>query len=161
MPNLLLIFYAMARFTKRYRRRYTKRNAERAIRAGAVRLVVSTQQVAYTWTAKEACTVKSIRLDCGVSASSPSQVNVPYVLVRVAEGYTANTMTYPALADDMYNPTDQVLISGVLTDGQSEDHKGNSIGRKMKAGDRMALIMLNGGSADVDVSFEISFSILT
>ena len=87
--------------------------------------------------------------------------NMPYVLVRVAEGYTANTMTWPALTGDMYNPTDQVLISGVLTSGQSEDHKGNSIGRKMKAGDRMALIFLNGSSEDLDVSFEISFSILT
>ena len=144
----------MARFTKRYRRRYTKRNSERAIRAGAVRMVVSTQQVAYTWTAKEACTVKSIRMDCGVSLGTPATVNMPYVLVRVAEGYTANTMAYPALTDDLYNPTDQVLISGVLTDGQTEDHKGIQLVV-------MALIFLNRGSADVDVSFEISFSILT
>ena len=73
---------------KRYRRRYTKRNAERAIRAGAIRVAVSTQQVAYTWTAAEACTLKSIRLDCGVSMGSPNGANMPYVLVRVAEGYT-------------------------------------------------------------------------
>ena len=151
----------MSRYRRYIRKSFKKRNAERAIRAGAIRIAVNTQQVAYTWTAAEACTVKSIRLDCGVSLGTANVANMPYVLVRVADGYQANAMTYPALTEDMYNPTDQVLISGVLTDGQSEDHKGNSIGRKMKAGDRLALIFLNGGGADLDVSFEISFSILT
>ena len=64
--------------------------------------------------------------------------------MRVPEGYNANTITYPALTADLYNPTDLVLISGVLTDGTVEDHKSNFIGRKMKAGDRLALIFYSG-----------------
>jgi hypothetical protein len=149
----------MARF-KRYRRRYNKRNAERVIRASNSSVAESTQQVAYTWTAVEACTVKSIRLDTG-AAQSPGSVSTPYVLVRVPEGYNANAITYPALTSDMYNPTDLVLISGILTDGATEDHKSNFIGRKMKAGDRLALIFFNAGSGAVNISFEINFSVLT
>ena len=149
----------MARFTKRYRRRYTKRNADRKIQGGSSTVAAGTQQVAYTWTATDACTVKSIRLDLGASATSANIV--PYVLVRVPEGYDANTMVYPAIGVDMYNPTDQVLISGILTDPTIEDHKSNWIGRKMKPGDRLALIIYNGEGVDVRVSFELSFSVLT
>ena len=89
-------------------------------------------------------------------------VLVPYVLVRVQEGYNANTIVYPALTDDMYNPTNEVLMSGILTDQTSEDHKRNMIGRKLKANDRLALIFLNGSASSASsISFEISFSILT
>ena len=70
-------------------------------------------------------------------------------------------MTYPAISTDMYNPTDQVLISGILTDDAVEDHKYNVVGRKMKPGDRLGLICLNTGGSTVYVSFEISFSVLT
>ena len=149
----------MARFTKRYRRRYTKRNADRKIQGGSSTVAAGTQQVVYTWTATDACTVKSIRLDVGVSAAAANIV--PYILVRVPEGYTANTMSYPAVEVDIYNPTDQVLISGILTDPTVEDHKSNWIGRKMKPGDRLALIIFNGEGEDVRVSFELSFSVLT
>ena len=70
-------------------------------------------------------------------------------------------MSYPAVEVDIYNPTDQVLISGILTDPTVEDHKSNWIGRKMKPGDRLALIIFNGEGEDVRVSFELSFSVLT
>ena len=69
----------MARFTKRYRRRYTKRNADRKIQGGSSTVAAGTQQVVYTWTATDACTVKSIRLDVGVSAAAANIV--PYILV--------------------------------------------------------------------------------
>ena len=154
----------MARF-RRFSRRFIskpKRNTERVIRAGFSNIATGTQQVAYTWTATDACTVKSIRLDAGATAiTATPDTNVAYVLVRVPEGYNANTITYPALVADLYNPTDLVLISGVLTDGTVEDHKTNFIGRKMKAGDRLALIFYSGGAASVTISFEINFSVLT
>ena len=154
----------MARF-RRFSRRFIskpKRNTERVIRAGFSNIAAGTQQVAYTWTATDACTVKSIRLDAGATAiTATPDTNVAYVLVRVPEGYNANTITYPALVADLYNPTDLVLISGVLTDGTVEDHKTNFIGRKMKAGDRLALIFYSGGAASVTISFEINFSVLT
>ena len=153
----------MARF-RRFSRRFIskpKRNTEN-YPCRFSNIIIGTQQVAYTWTAAEACTVKSIRLDAGATAiTATPDTNVAYVLVRVPEGYNANNITYPALAADMYNPTELVLISGVLTDGSAEDHKSNFIGRKMKAGDRLALIFYNAGGAAVTVSFEINFSVLT
>ena len=152
----------MARYRRYIRKSFArpKRNAERIIRGGSSTVAAGTQQIAYTWTAKESCTIKSIRLDLGASATNANIV--PYVLVRVPEGYNANTIVYPAIADDMYNPTEMVLISGILTDPTVEDHKSNWIGRKMKAGDRLALIIFNGAVAgNIDVSFELSFSVLT
>ena len=89
-------------------------------------------------------------------------IEAPYALVVVREGYNANLLVYPALTDDLYNPTMDVLISGVLTDGSFEDHKWNKIGRKLKTGDRLCLIVYNtsGGTA-TDVAFELSFSFMT
>ena len=106
----------MARFFRRNtgsRRYMTKRNAERHIRGGKTGMPANSQTAAYTYTATEACTIKSIRLDIGMTgvAVEGSENALSYVLVRVPEGYTANTITYPALTVDMYNPTDQVLIS--------------------------------------------------
>ena len=48
------------RFTRRYLK--AKRNSERVIRGGNSVLPANTQQVAYTFTATEACVVKTIRL---------------------------------------------------------------------------------------------------
>ena len=68
-------------------------------------------------------------------------VVVPYALVVVREGYNANPLNYPAITDDLYNPTMDVLISGILTDNAVEDSKYNAIGRKLKKGDRICLIV--------------------
>ena len=136
-----------------------KRNAERIVRGGASIIASGTQQIAYTYTATEACVVKSIKLDTGVTTGEPS--GVPYVLVHVREGYNANTITYPAITTDMYNPTADVLISGILTDNAVEDHKYNMIGRKLKSGDRLALIYYSSAAGEVRVQFELNFSVLT
>ena len=57
--------------SKRYNvRRYfrkAERNAERHIRAGNSVITGNSQQVAYTYTATDACTVKSIKLDVGMT----------------------------------------------------------------------------------------------
>ena len=157
----------MARYRRYIRKSFKKRNSDRVIRAGSSKIVGQTQQIAYTYTAPEACTVKSIKLDVGATTASsttvPDTVALPYVLVVVPEGYDANAINYPALSDDMYNPTNLVLISGILTDQTSEDHKYNMIGRKLKKGDRLALVFRNPQEAAVGttVSFEINFSIMT
>ena len=75
--------------------------------------------------------------------------------------YNANPISYPALSSDLYNPTNEVLISGVLTDGTVEDHKSNMIGRKMKAGDRLCLIFFNTSTSEAKVVFEMNWTILT
>ena len=75
--------------------------------------------------------------------------------------YIAYIITYPAVNDDLYNPTMNVLISGVLTDSIVEDNKSNWIGRKMKKGDRLALVYFNAATADMTVAYEINFSVLT
>ena len=131
----------MARFRRSFRKSFRpKRNAERVMRGGSDNLAVGVTTTAYTFTAREAGVVKSIRLDAGVTVSDlNTEPIVPYALVVVREGYDANTLTYPALNADMYNPTMDVLISGILTSSQQEDHKFNMIGRKMKTGDRLFL----------------------
>ena len=154
-------------FRSRKSRRYVsrpKRNAERVVRAGQSTITPGTQQTAYTYTATEACTVKSIKLDLGMdNGGAPEAPVVPYALVVVREGYNANTLTYPAITDDLYNPTMDVLISGILTDGGIEDHKSNAIGRKLKKGDRICLIVTVPAAYVIypTVFFEMNFTVLT
>ena len=152
-------------FRSRRSNRYVarpKRNSERIIRGGSAVVEVSPQQAVYTWTAPEACTVKSIKLDMGAVNMTAALGAVVYALVRVPEGYNVNTLNYPALTEDLYNPTELVLLSGIITDNAVEDHKWNKIGRKMKKGDRIALVVANISSASqVTVMFELSFSVLT
>ena len=154
-------------FRSRKSRRYVsrpKRNAERVVRAGVSTIGFGTQQTAYTYTATQPCTVRSIKLDTGVTFFDAGEGGnvIPYVLVVVREGYNANSMVWPAITTDLYNPTMDVLISGVLTDGEVEDHKYNAIGRKLKIGDRLCLIYYSalGSGNSVQVSFEMNFSVL-
>ena len=140
-----------------------KRNAERVVRAGVSTVAPDTQQTAYTYTASEACVARSIKLDIGCTFVGAENAYMPYALVVVREGYNANGLNYPALSDDLYNPTMDVLISGILTDNGVEDHKWNSIGRKLKKGDRLCLIVRNVSPAGAGtiVAFEMNFSVLT
>ena len=154
----------MSSFRSRRSLRYVarpKRNAERVIRGGNAIVDASSQQAVYTWTAPEACTVKSIKLDMGAASVGVGVGVLVYALVRVPEGYDVNALTYPALTEDLYNPTELVLLSGILTDNAVEDHKWNKIGRKMKKGDRIALICASVNTGQVVASFELSFSVLT
>ena len=155
----------MARFRRRSSRGFLgrKRNAERKLPCGVVDLGPSTQQYAYQYTATSACTVKSIKLDVGANTvGGPGDVAVVYALVLVREGYNPNSLVWPAPTGDLYNPTMDVLISGVLTDGAIEDHKSNMIGRKLKTGDRIALMVLNSSAAvSVRCYYEMPFSVLT
>ena len=149
-----------------------KRNAERHIRAGRMSLPDSAlTYTGYVYTAGSAQTVKSIKLDIGQNPIVPGaptnpptepspQEGVVYAIVVVREGYQANGLNWPALTTDMYNPTMDVLISGVLTDAAVEDHKWNRIGRKLKTGDRICLIAKATEGAS-HLNFELSFSVLT
>ena len=154
----------MARFRRRSSRGYLgrKRNVDRKLRVGTV-TSMQTQQYAYNYTATTACTVKSIKLDIGAQAvAGAGDVAIVYALVVVREGYNANTLNWPAIEGDLYNPTMDVLISGVLTEKGKEDNKSNAIGRKLKTGDRLALCVLNGSpTVAARVHFEMPFSVLT
>ena len=77
-----------------------------------------------------------------------------------AKGITLTSSLGQRWLDDLYNPTMDVLISGVLTDRATEDQKSNYIGRKLKAGDRLCLIVSNTSSGSVGIMFETSMSIL-
>ena len=153
-------------FRSRKSRRYVsrpKRNAERVVRAGVSTIGFGTQQTAYTYTATQPCTVRSIKLDTGVTFSMPAkEATSSLTSLSSSEGYNANSMVWPAITTDLYNPTMDVLISGVLTDGEVEDHKYNAIGRKLKIGDRLCLIYYSalGSGNSVQVSFEMNFSVL-
>ena len=149
------------RYNGRYRIVRPKRNAERHVRAGESLITGGTQQTAFTYTATDACVIKSIKLDIGATLAD-SAFTIPYVLVHLREGNTVNTITYPALNDDMYNPTMDVLISGILTGDGLEDHKSNRIGRKLKKNDQIVLICRNPAvSGNTRIAFELNFSVLT
>ena len=139
-----------------------KRNAERHIRAGHMDLPDGAlTYTGYVYTAGSAQTVKSIKLDIGQNTNTGAAQNgVVYAIVVVREGYQANALQWPALTTDLYNPTMDVLISGVLTDPAVEDHKWNAIGRKLKTGDRICLIA-RGTEGPSYLNFELSFSVLT
>jgi hypothetical protein len=150
----------MARYRRRSTRGYlgAKRNADRHLPCGNSVVADGAQQFAYTYTAKQACTVKSIKLDIGARGAN---LIMPYALVVVREGYDANLLNYPVVQGDMYNPTMDVLISGVITDQGNEDHKSNAIGRKLKTGDRLCLLVANSTAAAITCAFEMPFTVLT
>ena len=153
----------MPPFSRRFRRAVyarRKRNSERIIRSSAASIATTTQSAVFTYTAAKACVAKNIKLDIGATDFTAGAIACPYVLVVVREGYNPNAITYPAITDDLYNPTMDVLISGVLTDNGTEDHKSNYIGRRLQKGDRLCLIVYNSGGTTVNVMFETSMSIL-
>ena len=142
------------------RRRFYRRNSrptERTVRAGSTGDISPSQQAAaYVFTASDPCTATNFRLDTGIGSGNVS--SVVYALVYVPEGYDINNLNYPAVNDDLYNPTKCVLISGVLTDTVTEDHKFSRMSRKMAVGDRIALIYYNAGVNSANCSFELSFT---
>ena len=153
----------MPRFSRRFRRAVyarQKRNVERIIRSGSANMSATTQSAVFTYTATKACVAKNIKLDFGAMDGTAGYIACPYVMVVVREGYNPNTITFPATTNDLYNPTMDVLISGILTDSSVEDHKSNYIGRKLKAGDRICLIVYNTASSARELIFETSMSIL-
>ena len=90
-----------------------KRPTDRVIRAGQAPVTSSTG-TAYLWTATTPCTVTNFKLDIG-EESADQYWPVAYALVYVPEGYNVNSLTFPAVTDDMYNPTKMVIISGYAT----------------------------------------------
>ena len=157
----------MARYYKKSRRyNRTARPTDRKIKAGTQTLspVPSGGTMgsvpAYVFTATEPLTARNIKLDIGLSASSGTTIastKCVYALVIAREGYSPNQLNWPALSEDLYNPTMDVLISGVIT-GTNDDHKINRIGRKMKPGDRMVLLMGNPSQTGNEVGFELSWT---
>ena len=88
-----------------------KRPTDRVIRAGQAP-VTNVTGTAYLWTATTPCTVTNFKLDVGEERAD-QYWPVAYALVYVPEGYNVNALTFPAVTDDMYNPTKMVIISGV------------------------------------------------
>ena len=91
--------------------------------------VTNSTGAAYIWTATTPCTVTNFKLDIG-EESANQYWPVAYALVYVPEGYNVNSLTFPALTDDMYNPTKMVIISGVCNSAGNEDHKSSRYSRK-------------------------------
>ena len=161
--SLVLFMSSFRRRSARYVPRI-KRNAERHIRSGSITMADSNlTYTGYVYTAGTAQTIKSIKLDIGGWQTTGYNSNgAAYAIVVCREGYQANSLQWPALTTDMYNPTMDVLISGVLTDGTVEDHKWNKIGRRLKTGDRLCLIIYNTtASTAIVCAFELSFSFMT
>ena len=153
----------MARYYRSYRRpiRKNARPTNKIIRAGTSVLPAKATTTGYLYTATDPLTVMNIKLDTGAVSTLGNAITVAYCLVHIREGYNANSITYPALTDDMYNPTNDVILSGVITDSTVEDHKYARIGRKMKPGDRLALLYyLESASGTAQASFEINFRTL-
>ena len=138
-----------------------KRPTDRVIRAGQAP-VTNTTGTAYLWTATTPCTVTNFKLDIG-EESANQYWPVAYALVYVPEGYNVNSLTFPAVADDMYNPTKMVIISGVCNSSGTEDHKSSRYSRKCSVGDRIALILITtrpSASGTQPTNFELSFTVV-
>ncbi len=136
-----------------------KRSTERIIRAGSATVNGLTTIGAYVWTATVPGTVSQFKLDTGINGESINSY-LAYVLVYVPEGYSWNNITYPATTDDLYNPTKNVLISGILNNVESEDHKSTRYGRKVSIGDRIALLYYNPTSSSSEqATFELNFTL--
>ena len=136
-----------------------KRPTDRVIRAGQAPVTNSTG-TAYLWTATTPCTVTNFKLDIG-EESANQYWPVAYALVYVPEGYNVNNLTFPAVTDDMYNPTKMVIISGVCNSAGNEDHKSSRYSRKCAVGDRIALIFITTRpSGTQPTNFELSFTVV-
>ena len=139
--------------------RKAKRPTERIIRAGQAP-VTNTTGSAYIWTADTPCTITNFKLDVG-EESANTYWPVAYALVYVPEGYNVNNLTFPAVSDDLYNPTKMVIISGVCNSSGNEDHKSSRYSRKCSPGDRIALIMISTRpSGTQPTNFELSFTVV-
>ena len=152
----------MRRYNNNYRRRYkTKRPVNRVIQAATTAVPPNSNAVGYLFTCLDPCTSTRFALDTGLRPPSSSSINpVAYALVYVPDGYNVNNITYPTVAGtNMYEPSMNVLISGILTDDTTEDHKFCRYSRKMNTGDRIALIYYNSDTTNtVDCSFELNFT---
>ena len=139
-----------------------KRPTERIIRAAQTTVASQTTTTGYVWTCDTPSTVCQIKLDAGMDRDpcSALQNTIAYALVYVPEGYNANTLNFPALANDLYNPTKYVFISGVLNSINNEDHKYTRYGRKCSPGDRIALLFYNSDAAAQTAAFESSFTVV-
>ena len=143
---------------RRYRAPRARRPTDRVIRAASTLVSGSTTTTGYVWTCEQPCTITNFKLDTG---SDTGSLAIAYAWVYVPEGYNANAITYPSLASDMYNPTKNVIISGVLNGTSTEDHKSSRYSRKCVAGDRLALLFYDSSpSGTSTVSFELSFTVV-
>ena len=154
-----------------YRRRNLSRNqvirrrrpTERIVRAGVASLPSQTSTppnvIGYVFTAKENGTVSNFKLEnCIISMGTGTNTTVPYAVVYVPEGYNANNLTWPAVTDDMYNPTKNVLMSGILINSENRDFKSSRYSRKVVPGDRICLIYQGPINNPVTVGFTINFT---
>ena len=147
--------YRRRKYAARARR--PKRPSDRIIRAASGPVTATATSRTFVYTATVPQTALNIKLDVGATTDEV----LVYALVYLPEGYDYNPIVWPAITDDIYNPTKNVLISGVLTDNSVEDHKTNRIGRKLATGDRIALLVRNtSASATAQFSFELSFTAL-
>ncbi len=155
------------RYSRAYRRR-TSRPSNRIIRSatGTVTGTGGTGVVpassAIVWTADTPCTVTNFRLNLGITQFSGSE-QMAYCLLRRPEFNVPSPeplyFNWPALNDDLYNPTNQVIIAGFITDDASTQNRFSRYSRKMHPGDQIILAVLNpNASSSVNFSFELSFT---
>ena len=139
-----------------------KRPTERIVRAGVATLPSqgsAPNVIGYVFTAKENGTVSNFKLEnCIISMGTGTNTTVPYAVVYVPEGYNANNLTWPAVVDDMYNPTKNVLMSGILINSENRDFKSSRYSRKVVPGDRICLIYQGPVNNAITVGFTINFT---
>ncbi len=149
------------RYVARKSYRKVSRPSEKIVRVGQVTTVPGSNIQGYIYTAESPQTVMNIKLDVGASQLGAA-VPHAYALVLVEDGYQANNINYPALTTNMYEPSQNILISGIITDGAIEDNKYLRIGRKLKTGDRICLLFLQTAPSTGNsiMGFELSFTAL-
>ena len=152
----------MAYKYKARRIRRSKQPTDRSVRAGGF-LVSTSQIVAYTYTATDPCKVCNLSLEIGLDDNTDANSEkVYYAVVYVPEGYNVNTMQVTDVTQDLYNPTKNIMVVGVLTnDGGGAKKTFSRVSRKMAVGDRIALIINrvnNGSTQDNTGNFVLQFT---
>ena len=133
-----------------------KKPTNRVIQAGNFEVVASNQLSGYVFTATDPCTATNFKLDIGQFAGL---LPLPYALIFIPDGYEANLITYPTVPPaNFYEPSQDVLISGVITSLTTEDNKVSRYSRKMNTGDRIALLVKNIQTTDITCAFELNFT---
>lgn len=140
----------------------SSRPTNRILQAGPTGQIFAKQQtVGYLFTATDPCTATNFKLDTVAEVLGDETSPIAYALVYVPEGYDVNTINYPTTAgtNNMYDPSKAVLIAGILSSLEQEDHKYSKYSRKLQTGDRLALIYFNSDdTATSSASFQLSFT---
>ena len=126
-------------------KRVSYRNNERVIRATSISTGTAGGTIAQVlYTGDVACTIRglSIKLLPRTTNAPLPDDRIMWAVVLVNEGYEPNTL-HSTIGVDLYNPTRNVLTSGVWSGQNNWTYGRAKYSRKLMKGDRIMLLVKN------------------